>query len=254
MKKLFLLVAVLLLVSCQKPSGDTNNPQSSDYSNSEVESETESHSQTETEDDNNTSTSSDSDFDDDSENEDVIPSTNQQLPIGNKTVSGPDNLYNPIDISEWANFDLFDSLPEYFSYIQGNNKVYNGGDFYASSSGGGFKFSKLYYGFQTPVFTTWKKLEIRIHISQVNNNSQKKDEDEPIFHIYGYNSKGEYIAVEYLDQGSITKSSENQEIKLYIRNENICYLEFRLNAYPYKGNQCYNFGVDELSLKGWQWE
>lgn len=184
---------------------------------------------------------------------DSIPARGESLPIGNKSVSGPSNT-TPVDISEWTNFDFTSSIPGYWSYIQGNNKVKNCSDFYAESAGGGFKFAKLYYGLQSPLINSWPKIEVRLHISKVANNSQKKDVDEPILHIYGYNSDGYHIYTDYIEQGSITAQKEGTELKFYIKNENVSYFELRLNAHPYKGSQCYNFGVDEISLKGWQWE
>lgn len=188
--------------------------------------------------------------------EEEIPSSGETLPIGNgnKTVSGPKNSKNPINIEEWVNFDFYNSIPEYWSYIQGNNKVNSRGDFYAESAGGGFKFSQLYYGLQTPVLTSWVKTEVRLSISKVANNSQKKDEGEPIFHIYGYDITGHVVETQYIEQGTITAQSEGKEIKFYIRNEDVAYFELRLNAFPYKGSQCYNFGVDEISIKGWEYE
>lgn len=199
--------------------------------------------------------SEESDYIEESE-EYTIPASGQTLPIGdgNKTITGPDNLKNPIDISDWQEFDFYNSIPAHWSYIQGNNKVNSRGDFYAESAGGGFKFSHLYYGLQTPVLTSWVKIEILFHISTVQNNSKKKDVDEPIFHIYGYNNKGRYIDLTYLEQGKITKKQEGNDVRVYVRNIDICYLEFRLNAFPYTGSQCYNFGVDKISIKGWQWE
>ena len=190
------------------------------------------------------------------EETDEIPASGQTLPIGNgnKTVSGPENVNNPIDVTNWVNFDFYNSIPDYWSYIQGNNKVNSRGDFYAESAGGGFKFSQLYYGLQTPLLNTWKKFEVRLSISKVANNSQKKDVDEPIFHIYGYDITGKMIHTQYIEQGTITAQSEGKEIKFYLSNEDVCYFELRLNAFPYKGNQCYNFGVDEISIKGWQYE
>ena len=190
------------------------------------------------------------------EETDEIPASGQTLQIGNgnKTVSGPENVNNPIDVTNWVNFDFYNSIPDYWSYIQGNNKVNSRGDFYADSAGGGFKFSQLYYGLQTPLLNTWKKFEVRLSISKVANNSQKKDVDEPIFHIYGYDITGKMIHTQYIEQGTITAQSEGKEIKFYLSNEDVCYFELRLNAFPYKGNQCYNFGVDEISIKGWQYE
>ena len=29
------------------------------------------------------------------------------------------------------------------------------------------------------------------------------------------------------------------------------YFEIRLAAFPYKTNQCYNTGIDKISIKGW---
>lgn len=260
MKKIYLLIIALLLTSCtpnniNPPSENESITESETISESYTESE-ENESESESEIQSEESESeSESELENESESEeDIIPASGQTLPIGNKTVSGPENVNNPIDVSNWINFDLYDSLPEHWSYIMGNNKVNSRGDFYSSTAGGGFKFSSLYYGLQTPLINSWVKLEIRLRISVVKNNSQKKDDDEPIFHIYGYNSKGKYIQLDYLNQGSITANSEGQEIKLYIRNIDISYLEFRLNAFPYKGQQCYNFGVDQISIKGWQWE
>lgn len=185
---------------------------------------------------------------------DEIPASGQSLPIGNKTVTGPKNSKNPVDISNYTTFDLFDSLPDNWSYIQGNNKIKNCNDFYAPSAGGGFKFSQLYYGLQTPVINSWVKIEIRFHISVVKSKSGQFDKEDPIFHIYGYDKNGQYISLDYLEQGKITVQQENNEVKLYVKNPNITYLEFRLNMYPCKGSTWYNFGVDEITLKGWQYE
>lgn len=174
-----------------------------------------------------------------------------KLPIGNTIVSKPSNT-EPQNIKEWVNYDLSSSLPQYFSYIQGNNKVANCFDFY-DSEGGGFKFSKLYYGLQTPLITSYKKVEVRLKISTVKNNT-KKAEDKPIFHIYSYDKNGNYLNMNTLDQGAITIKSIGSEIKFYIKNIDMAYFELRLNAYPKKGEQCYNFGVNQISVKGWDYE
>ena len=145
-------------------------------------------------------------------------------------------------------------MPSYFSYIQGNNKIGSCTNFYAESEGGGFKFAQLYYGFQTPLLTSFKKVEVRFHISNVAQNSQKKDDGEPIFHIYEYNDQGQYIGMETLDQGRITEQTKGNQVTVYLRNESMAYFEVRLNAFPYKSGKCYNFGVDVLSVKGWNYD
>lgn len=183
-------------------------------------------------------------------NGDLIPSTGTMLPIGNTSLSGPNNV-TPIDITEWLSFDFFSTMPEYWSFIMGNNKKETSNDFYAESSGGGFKFSKDHYGLQSPLLNSWLKTEVRLKVSQVHNNSQSQKEfaGEPIFHIYSYDSTGHYLGMVTYDQrDSFAKMTE---IKFYIREPEMAYFEIRLNAYPYKGSQCYNFGVSEISVKGW---
>ena len=280
MRKIIILITLLLLSSCQgatptssesasivesesiseiesiesESSESVSESESEIISEIEIESGTEEELESESIEESESESEVISEEESEENKESEIPASGQTLPIGNKTVTGPENSKNPVDITNWVNFDLYDSLPTYFSYIQGNNKVNSRGDFYAPNAGGGFKFSKLYYGLQTPVFNSWKKLEIRFHISTVNNNNKEKDTNAPIFHIYGYNLSGRYIQLDYLEQGSITVQSEGSEVKIYVRNPEIAYLEFRLNAYPYKGSQCYNFGIDEISIRGWPYE
>ena len=179
---------------------------------------------------------------------DPIPAKGESLPIGNTSVSGPKNT-TPADITDWVNYDFYSSLPSYWSFIMGNNKKDTSSDFYAASSGGGFKFSQLYYGLQSPLLNSWLKTEIRLTVSQVNNNSQKADKGEPIFHIYSYDSDGYYLGMQTYEQQS--SFANTQQIKFYIANPDMAYFEIRLNAFPYKGSQCYNFGVSQISVKGW---
>lgn len=169
------------------------------------------------------------------------------LPIGNRTVSAPANKDNKDDLTNWVDYEFDGSLPTNWSFISGNNKVSNA-PFYADGS---VKFAHLYYGLQTPMFNSWEKLEIRFHVSQVNNSSDSKKADQPIFHIYGYDESGKFISTDYLEQGSITNATAGSYTRVYVCNPNIAYLEFRLNANPYKGSQCYNFGLNKISMKGW---
>lgn len=169
------------------------------------------------------------------------------LPIGNRTVSAPGNKDSKDDLTNWVDYEFDGSLPTNWSFISGNNKVSNA-PFYADGS---VKFAHLYYGLQTPMFNSWEKLEIRFHVSQVNNSSDSKKADQPIFHIYGYDESGKFISTDYLEQGSITTATAGNYTRVYVCNPNIAYLEFRLNANPYKGSQCYNFGLNKISMKGW---
>lgn len=198
---------------------------------------------------NKSSSSSKTSSSSEQENNDPIPSSGETLPIGNKTVSGPSNT-TPVDISDWVEYEFDGYMSEGWSYIMGNNKVK--GNFYADGS---IKFSHLWYGIQTPLINNWKKIEVRLHISQVNNaGDDGVKDDQPIFHIYGYNNKGKHISTDYLEQGSITKQKEGNYVRFYLRNIDISYFEIRLNANPVKGSQHYNFGINKIDLKGWDYE
>ena len=178
-----------------------------------------------------------------------------KLPIGqgNSLLTAPDNISNPVEISPNKVFDLSESAPNYFMHIMGNNKinVKEENDFYDSTSGGGFRFSKLYYGLQTCAFTSYKYLDISFRISAVEKNSKHADEqDEHIMHIYGYNKDGQPIVQKFIDQGAITMQTKGTNVNLSIHNNEVCYLEMRLSGCPYSGQQCYNFGIDKIELKG----
>lgn len=269
LKNLSLLIASFLLVSCGtlptsstiQTSSSTSTTSSIETSSQETSSET-TITSTSTTTTTQTSTSADTSAGNTTSEStqttttqtptDLIPSRNEFLPIGNTSVSGPKNSLRD-DIAEWRHYDLKSTLPDYFSYIQGNNKVNHCGDFY-STENGGFKFSKLFYGIQTPLITSFKKVEVSLYISEVNGNTKKADKDAPVLHIYSYDKDGYYLGMETIDQGRITMQSVNTKIKFYIRNVNMAYFELRLNAYPYKSSQCYNFGINKISIKGWDFE
>ena len=89
-----------------------------------------------------------------------------------------------------------------------------------------------------------------MHISQINNaGDDGVKDDQPIFHIYGYNPKEKHISTDYLEQGSINKQKEGNYVRLYLRNIDISYFEIRLNANPVKGSQHYNFGINKYRFK-----
>lgn len=179
---------------------------------------------------------------------------NGLLPIdaGNSLVSAPGNLDDRDSISSGKTYNLSQSLPNNFTYIMGNNKVDdNKATFYNASNGGGLKFQKTRYGFQSAAFDTYKYLNISFRVSAVENSSAaKKDESEAILHIYGYNQEGTPIVQKLIAQGSIDVSTKGKSLEVEIHNNEVCYFEMRMNANPYKGQQSYNFGIDQLIVKG----
>ena len=154
------------------------------------------------------------------------------LPNGNLKLSAPENMASPIDVTNWVNFDMSEELPSYWRHIYGNN--FTNASFYASSHGGGVKMDQLRKGLQSPILNTWKKLEVRVTISSVNNNSQNVNshKNKPIMLIYGYDSASNLIVQDEIAEGSI--NSKTSELHFYLRNESLAYFELRLNAFHIK--------------------
>ena len=176
--------------------------------------------------------------------------------------STPFNLVTSYDAKDWVNYDTTNSLPTNFIYIYKN--AYSGGpkyhtttpDFYHDDYGG-IKVSNQGIGFQTPRFYhSGEKIELRIKIGGVNNATDKPAKDKPTGYVYCYDVSGKHLSnLDYsIPTGTITKSSEGGEIKIYLIGshiEDVSYVEFRLNEKPFKGDQCYNFGITGVGLKSW---
>lgn len=159
----------------------------------------------------------------------------------------PPNKNNPIDITNWKEFSFVDYLPSDFSYIYGNNKVTP--DIYAD--GGGLVMDKNEgprKGLQTPYFNTWNKVELRIQLGKFHGTTKSQNKNDPVFTIDCFNETGSLIDTYYIDDIDV---SDNSEVKTYIRNSSVCYLEIRATNLPTKSNKVYNFGISGLSLKGW---
>lgn len=172
-------------------------------------------------------------------------------PDGSKTQPIPQ-----CEVSDWGQtektYDFVDSFPEEFSYIYGHQILKNP-TFYANE--GGWKItipnSSARMGFQTPRFNTDLKIEMRLYIGSINNSNNKIDEDNPFMLIYGFDAKGNLIrTIEIENQTNFYnyKNSSNP-LNFYINGENLSYLEVRFTAAPYKGSQCYNFGIKKIGFK-----
>lgn len=174
-------------------------------------------------------------------------------PDGSKKLDGPNNINNPIDISEWVNFSFETSMAENFSYIYGNNKV--NGDLYAD--GCEMQFNKnegAKKGFQSPAFTPFKKVEVRLNIKEFHPNSAKKNDKNPVFTIYGFDKNSNLVTQEVIEELKVNNQNTKQEVKFYLRNELMTYFEVRVTNLPYKGNTVYNFGINQVSIKGWNFD
>lgn len=165
----------------------------------------------------------------------------------------PENKNNKISIgndnSSMSEFSFINGMPQYFRAIHGNQ--FSKGSYYAN---GEFKISittPAKQGFQTGMFITNLKLEIRILIGQMNNSNDgnKIDKDIPVLSIYGFAENGDFVRAKYIDE--ITKNDENSYVKTYMDGTDIAYLEVRAMQLPYKGSQSYNMGLRGLQMIAW---
>ena len=106
-------------------------------------------------------------------------------------------------------------------------------------------------GIQTAMFESNLKLEIRVNIGQMNNNSKGNnvDKDLPVMVIYAFDENGKYLRKAEVEE--ITKNNENGTIKRYIDGTDVAYLEIRSLQCAYKSSQGYNYAILGLDLIAW---
>lgn len=271
MKKLLLLTFIpLLLISCgDNPSISNSESDSLSSSLNSSTDDSSSSSTSGTTSTNSSSTSSSSSSSSSStSNEDSWFNNRTKLECGYYQMDLPKNSDNPINLkttlsadnSTWLNNDWKDSIPEYNRYIyknacdDGPTNHKTSPDFYSDDLGG-LKLSRPGEGLQSPSFThSGAKLEIRIGISSVNNNNKKPEEGKDPLHVYFFDKDGNYLNKYAFKEGSITAQSKDKELKFYYTENaiNVSYFEIRMNTYPYKGSQCYNFGIKYVNIKSWE--
>lgn len=265
-KKFIILTLSLLLISCSSNKGNSSNNISindslinSDYQSSissNTESSLENSSVNESENSSYEDSSSSSSSNSSSEviSEDVSSDINSEEynEDGSKKLNPPTYRLSEVWSSEETKYDFTSSFPEGFSYIYGH-KILTNPNFYASIPSWKVPFpnSSARGGFQTPLFTSDKKIEIRFYIGEIANSSKKVDEKNPFLKIYGFNQEGKLIRSYDFSSPSNFYSYRNSKnpLRYYINGENIDYLEFRFLSQPYKSSQCYNFGIKEIGFK-----
>lgn len=280
--KTFILFVLIsgLLISCNKINDVSSNDESSDSSVSSLEPTSSEESQSEEfiesssgeeESSSNKEESEDKEESSSSEESEITVSGNN--PDGSPRISGPNNT--PIVISDdYHNYDTSESLPDGFSLIYGNDKYenpsyskfeHNGDnpsvnglkmDYYDKNHNG-----RSYIGIQSPNIVNVTKIEFRINVSTVHGTQDigvKKN--KPVFTIYGFNSSWEHIYTkEYYGEKQDDTSLPyiniftNTNPKFYIENSDVSYFEFRLNQRPFKNGQGYNFNINQLTLKGYNY-
>ena len=172
----------------------------------------------------------------------------------------PCNKNNKLEIGNdnktMTSFSFYDSLPNNFRAIYGNNFNTGSSLFYSTSSGGGYMVKMggpddPCRGIQTAMFESNLKLEIRVNIGQMNNNSKGNnvDKDLPVMVIYAFDENGKYLRKAEVEE--ITKNNENGTIKRYIDGTDVAYLEIRSLQCAYKSSQGYNYAILGLDLIAW---
>ena len=176
-----------------------------------------------------------------------------KLPIpcnkNNKVVIGNDN-------ASMTSFSFYNSLPDNFRAIYGNNIHNSKNIFYSETAGGGYEVkmggpNDPCRGIQTAMFETNLKLEIRVNIGGIFNNSKGNDVDKdlPVMVIYGFDEDGNYLRKVEIEK--ITKDNENGTIRKYMDGSDVAYLELRSIQCAYKSSQGYNYALLGLDLIAW---
>ena len=185
--------------------------------------------------------------------------------LGYYAMGAPKNADNPInlkttlseDASSWYNYAFTDDIGD-FRFIY-RNSCDDGETGHKTSvawygnEAGGLKFTQNGNGFGSPKFThTGEKLEIRIGISQLTNNSETPKKNKDTAYVYFFDTNDNYLGKYTIEEGSITSST--QQIRFYWTTNaaSVAYFEFRINALPYKNSQCYNVGVSYCNFKSWE--
>lgn len=158
-----------------------------------------------------------------------------------------------VDITDWQNFSFESSMPEGFLYISGNKAFTPSSSYFYSA--GGIKMDenqKGKKGFQTCLFNSFKKIELRINIGKFYGTQKSAVQDVPVFTIYGFDINGNLIATEVIDELSTNKA--NSYVRVYLRGEDIAYIEVRATNLPCESGKVYNFGITGISIKGWPYD
>ncbi len=158
-----------------------------------------------------------------------------------------------IDITEWRNISFESSMPEGFLYISGNKAFTPSLSYFYSA--GGIKMDenqKGKKGFQTCLFNSFKKIELRINIGKFYGTQKSAVQDVPVFTIYGFDINGNLVATEVIDELSTNKA--NSYVRVYLRGEDIAYIEVRATNLPCESGKVYNFGITGISIKGWPYD
>lgn len=188
--------------------------------------------------------------------------------LGYYAMGAPKNADSPINLkttlsadeSSWFNYEFDTETEELdnFRYIYKNScddgvSGHKCGADWFNNDKGGLKFDQVATGFGSPKFThTGEKLEIRIGISQLINNSETPKKNKDTAYVYFFDASDNYLGKYTIEEGTITSSTQQVRFYWTTNAASVAYFEFRINALPYKNSQCYNLGVGYCNFKSWE--
>lgn len=145
------------------------------------------------------------------------------------------------------------TMPQYFRGIYGNNFHE---DYYASGTLKIDSDNEAKKGFQTAMFVTEKKLEVRLKIGEMHGkNKSKFDKNKPVLIVDGYSENGTKITTYNIENDKFTSNKGNYSIKFYLYPATeISYLEVRANQLPYIDKQSHNFAFSGIDLISWPYD
>ena len=252
MKKFSLLILACLLFSCRAPIESVSTSINASSNTSENITSVEETSFTSSEKEESSSFSSTTSFTSSKETSLINTSSNKRedsptpLNKNNKIVLGSSN-------NNVSSFVFNNGMPDYFRPIYGYNYA---GDYYASGSLKISSDNDAKQGFQTAMFVSNKKLEIRLQIGEMHGKqSSNYDKNKPILVISGFDENGKLLDTIDINASDFGKNKENSTIRQYMYSaSNVAYLEVIAEQLPYDSGKSYNFGFEGIDLIAWPYE
>ncbi len=145
-------------------------------------------------------------------------------------------------------------MPDYFRPIWGYQYK---GEYYASGELKITSHNEAKQGFQTGMFVSDKKLEVRLQIGEMHHNQKTNiEKNKPILEVTGFDENGNEVSkIEVLENKFPEENSQNKMIRLYMYPAtNVAYLEVIAVQLPYHGSKSYNFGFKGIDLVAWPYD
>ena len=174
---------------------------------------------------------------------------------GEERLQAPLNKNNKIVLpsQKTVSFDFNNALPDYFRGIYGNNFAE---EYYAKGSLKIDSDNSAKKGFQTAMFESEKKLEVRLKIGEMHAKQNSKfEKSQPVLTIYCCDENGGIVDTMYIENDKFSSNKGDYSIRFYVYPAvNVSYLEVRATQLPYINSRSYNFGFSGIDLISWPYD